>query len=144
VVGTLDRKSASANRGCNSNESDFLVVAPTLTGNIADGNRNGWAPVNEADALIWEMSHADEAVRTNGDIAPTLQRRMGTGGNQVPMVGVRRLTPLEAERLQGFPDGWTDGQSDSVRYRQLGNAVAVPVIEWLGRRIMEVHNNGRV
>lgn len=51
--------------------------------------------------------------------------------------GVRRLTPVECERLQGFPDGWTDGQSDSARYRQLGNAVAVPVAEWLGRRIIE-------
>lgn len=53
----------------------------------------------------------------------------------IPPVGVRRLTPLECERLQGFPDGWTDGQSDSVRYKQLGNAVAVPVVEWIARRI---------
>jgi DNA (cytosine-5)-methyltransferase 1 len=51
--------------------------------------------------------------------------------------GVRRLTPTECERLQGFPDGWTAGagQSDSARYRQLGNAVCVPVAEWIGRRI---------
>lgn len=48
---------------------------------------------------------------------------------------VRRLTPLECERLQGFPDGWTAGQSDAARYRQLGNAVAVPVSEWIARRI---------
>jgi DNA (cytosine-5)-methyltransferase 1 len=48
---------------------------------------------------------------------------------------IRRLTPLECERLQGFPDRWTDGQSDSARYRQLGNAVAVPVVEWITRRI---------
>lgn len=53
-------------------------------------------------------------------------------------MGVRRLTPTECERLQGFPDGWTDGQSDTQRYKQLGNAVAVPVAEWIGRRIMEV------
>ena len=51
--------------------------------------------------------------------------------------GVRRLTPTECERLQGFPDGWTADQSDSVRYRQLGNAVSVPVIEWIGRRIAD-------
>jgi site-specific DNA-cytosine methylase len=50
---------------------------------------------------------------------------------------VRRLTPLECERLQGFPDGWTDipGNSDTQRYRQLGNAVAVPVAEWIMRRL---------
>jgi site-specific DNA-cytosine methylase len=52
-------------------------------------------------------------------------------------MGVRRLTPLECERLQGFPDGWTEGQNDTQRYKQLGNAVAVPVAEWIGRRIME-------
>ena len=50
---------------------------------------------------------------------------------------VRRLTPLECERLQGFPDAWTDieGNSDTQRYRQLGNAVAVPVVEWIMQRI---------
>lgn len=52
--------------------------------------------------------------------------------------GVRRLTPLECERLQGFPDHWTDGQSDGARYRQMGNAVAVPVVEWLAHRLVEV------
>ncbi len=51
---------------------------------------------------------------------------------------VRRLTPLECERLQGAPDGWTEGQADSPRYKQLGNSVAVPVFEWVGRRIVAV------
>lgn len=51
---------------------------------------------------------------------------------------VRRLTPLECERLQGAPDGWTDGQADSPRYKQLGNSVAVPVFEWVARRLVEV------
>jgi DNA (cytosine-5)-methyltransferase 1 len=50
--------------------------------------------------------------------------------------GIRRLTPVECERLQGFSDGWTAGQADGTRYRQLGNAVAVPVAEWIGRRIV--------
>lgn len=52
--------------------------------------------------------------------------------------GVRRLTPLECERLMGFPDGWTEGQADSHRYKQLGNAVVVPVAEWIGHRLMRV------
>ena len=52
------------------------------------------------------------------------------------MTGVRRLTPTECERLQGFPDGWTEGLSDSARYRCLGNAVTVNVAEWIGRRIV--------
>lgn len=58
--------------------------------------------------------------------------------NGVIQNGVRRLTPTECERLQGFPDGHTAGQSDSARYRQLGNAVAVPVARWIGEKIMEV------
>ena len=53
-------------------------------------------------------------------------------------IGVRRLTPLECERLQGFPDYWTSGQSDISRYRMLGNAVAVPVVEWIAKRLVEV------
>ena len=61
-----------------------------------------------------------------------------TGNRQIGgAFGVRRLTPVECERLQGFPDNWTAGQSDSARYRQMGNAVAVPVAEWIGRRVME-------
>ena len=51
---------------------------------------------------------------------------------------VRRLTPVECERLQGFPDDWTAGQSDSTRYKQMGNAVAVPVVEWIIQGIVDV------
>jgi len=49
---------------------------------------------------------------------------------------VRRLTPTECERLQGFPDGWTEGLSDTQRYKTLGNAVTVNVAEWIGKRIV--------
>ena len=114
-------------------------------------------------------------IRLQDDKINTLQARMGTGGNNMPMVAhpiqgnmigrsdtagpagkgygdtndpmfsltstdrhaiaggmlVRRLMPLECERLQGFPEGWTDGQSDTNRYKQMGNAVAVPVVEWI-------------
>ena len=50
---------------------------------------------------------------------------------------VRRLTPAECERLQGLPPGWTEGYSDTTRYRLIGNAVMVPVAEYLGDRIRE-------
>jgi len=50
---------------------------------------------------------------------------------------LRKLTPLEQERLQGFPDGWTEGHAMTQRYRMMGNAVTVPVVEWIGRRIIE-------
>ena len=50
---------------------------------------------------------------------------------------IRRLTPLECERLQGFPDGWTDipDASDSSRYKALGNSVAIPCVEFVMGRI---------
>lgn len=53
---------------------------------------------------------------------------------------VRRLTPLECERLQGYPDGWTDvpGASDSARYKALGNSVAIPCVEYLMQRVAMV------
>lgn len=118
-------------------------------------------------------------IRIQGDVINTLQARMGTGGNNMPILAysiredakannfsateieqaralqslqpsvqshhaqtfiaepmrVRRLTPTECERLQGFPDGWTDEQSDTQRYKQMGNAVTVNVIEWIGSRL---------
>ena len=53
---------------------------------------------------------------------------------------IRRLTPLECERLQGFPDGWTDipGASDSARYKALGNSVAIPCVTFVLRGIAAV------
>ena len=62
---------------------------------------------------------------------------------------VRRLTPLECERLQGFPDGWTDigewtdskgkkhKDADSPRYKALGNSIAIPYWEWLAKKVAE-------
>ena len=57
---------------------------------------------------------------------------------------VRRLTPLECERLQGFPDGWTNipGASDSARYRALGNSVAIPCVEFIMKSLNEVVSLG--
>jgi DNA (cytosine-5)-methyltransferase 1 len=53
--------------------------------------------------------------------------------------GVRRLTPIETERLQGFPDDWTrvpDDAPDSRRYAAVGDAVTVPVARWIGERLL--------
>ena len=98
----------------------------------------------------------------NGDIRTTaliLRMREGKpGGGKGPLISedksltiatsndqtllnngtVRRLTPVECERLQGFPDDWTAGQSDSSRYKQMGNAVAVPVVEWVIGNICDI------
>ena len=155
-------------------------VAPTL---IAE---------KEMHVAIYDMTHADEVMRPVKDgIVPTLNARMGTGGNQVPVVHsyciagntidrhavaeiygaksyseyekgkvatlrasggaygggsenlavmhsiVRRLTPTECERLQGLPDGYTDGGSDTARYKALGNGMAQPCADYVIRRIVE-------
>lgn len=70
----------------------------------------------------------------SGEVSPAL----GTTSKGMGVVAqaVRRLTPTECERLQGFPDGWTDGQADSHRYKQCGNAVAVPVVQWIIDRLI--------
>jgi site-specific DNA-cytosine methylase len=78
------------------------------------------------------------------DVSPTVAatdgaRQTDRGVRIAGPLGVRRLLPIECERLQGFPDSWTDipGSSDAKRYRAIGNAVAVPVIEWIGERFRD-------
>ena len=67
---------------------------------------------------------------------------LGSSGDQGVMqnMRIRRLTPTECERLQGFPDGWTKGVSDTQRYKLLGNAVTVNVIQFLGYKLEECLN----
>ena len=73
----------------------------------------------------------------SNDICGTLQSKDGGGYSlnyihPVRIGGtVRKLTPMECERLQGFPDGWTDGHSDSQRYKALGNSVAIPCVKYI-------------
>lgn len=82
-------------------------------------------------------------------LAATSGRHTGTDWSRTYVVckdGVRRMTPVEYERLQGFPDDWTTAGStslgvdeiDTLRYTAIGNAVSVPVVEWLAKRIKEV------
>lgn len=67
---------------------------------------------------------------TSGGNNPNRNRDCGYGMGRVStQTGIRKLTPLECERLQGFPDGWTEDMSDTQRYKMLGNAVTVKVIE---------------
>lgn len=185
-------------------------LSPTLNAECG-GNK----PAVVAPVVALDMTHACDVIRECGEQAPSLQARMGTGGNQVPLtyqmngfvdyraaevassckqrdfkdstdlvcavdcrnfreggevngtlqakesggqslnlnntvrqnMVVRRLTPMECERLQGFPDGWTDidewidgkgkrhKPSDSPRYKALGNSIALPFWDWMLRRM---------
>lgn len=95
-----------------------------------------------ASVPAWSVSENQRAEVRLTEVARQLTAGGGKPGQGYAAVmteaAVRRLTPLECERLQGFPDGWTAGQSDGKRYRQLGNAVAVPVIEWIADRMAVV------
>jgi len=104
------------------------------------GEKSFTLATNNDQTLFVFYGNRVNDVRIQDSVINTLQARMGTGGNNMPMIAetqVRRLTPLECERLQGFPDDWTAGQSDSARYKQMGNAVAVPVVEWIIQGIVD-------
>ena len=97
----------------------------------------------DATDLVVDVAGIDcRNAAENGDLCGTLQK--GTSGSSLNSIHpirngllIRRLTPLECERLQGFPDGWTDipGASDSARYKALGNSVAIPCVEFIMSRI---------
>jgi site-specific DNA-cytosine methylase len=70
-----------------------------------------------------------------GDYSYTVDS-LNTGGIKINGM-IRLLTPTECERLQGFPDGWTEGVSDTQRYKCLGNAVTTNVIEYIGRQLVK-------
>jgi DNA (cytosine-5)-methyltransferase 1 len=79
-----------------------------------------------------------------GDVTATMTAAGGSSTHSGPKVmqqmRVRRLTPMECERLQGFPDGYTNTptSSDTTRYKALGNSMAVPVMRWIGKRISQL------
>lgn len=122
--------------------------------------RNPMQPPNRGgyQKQIYLESHPNDSrigIEDSGT-SQTLSSRMGTGGGNTPMTMeendmghyvVRRITPKECERLQGFPDGHTDigewidkkGKKrqtvDSMRYKALGNSMAVPCMLWIAQRI---------
>ena len=107
------------------------------------------------DLVVYEYHPQDSRVKEMGKSCQTVAARWGTGGCNTPIClqgnqsKIRRLTPVEAERLQGFPDGHTDigwkgkATPDSHRYKAMGNSMAVPVMRWIGERIQGV-NDGRL
>ena len=178
VADFTDRRAAQILFECQSLSRNF---AKSHCKECATSNTTG--KCFEESNCLFDLTHADEVVRTvKGDKSNTLNARMGTGGNQVPVliygIGrdafnqgangkfalsfseniqppltacgagaictdtvVRRLTPLECERLMGLPDFWTlvddKSCSDAARYKALGNGMAQPVADWIISKIME-------
>ena len=198
-IGYQEEQSPTLNAECGGNKPAVVYSFDSLASNSmkSPNPKSGCREVDTARTLdttspdpsknqggiaILDMSHANDVIRECGDVVPTLQSRMGTGGNQVPLTFqqngfgdykqadvasackqrdykdstdlcnqygiVRRLTPTECERLQGFPDSWTDigawtdekgklhkESSDSARYRALGNSIALPPWKWVLKRL---------
>lgn len=127
-----------------------------LTGEVAATMGTSGSPVNSAGPQVMQAVSVALRGREGGgacevgdDCAFTLRASSGGGDKPHAMTGmaVRRLTPRECERLQGFPDDWTlipwrgkpaDQCPDGPRYKALGNSWAVPVARWVGQRIAEV------
>jgi len=74
--------------------------------------------------------------RTKVEYGASANTLHGGGLSIIKPQTVRRLTPTECERLQGYPDGHTAGECDSARYKMIGNAVTVNVVEWIARRVV--------
>ncbi len=97
-----------------------------------------------AEAAAFDMRGREGGAQFEGP-HPTANIRAASGGSSRSYVAqqwaVRRLMPVECERLQGFPDGYTalKGAADGPRYKALGNSMAVNVIRWIGRRIDAVN-----
>lgn len=125
-------------------------VTHTLTAEGSDASEDG---TGRATPIVPAFIHENQRGEVRMiDKSNSLTTGGGKPGQGYPATlndfGVRRLSPVECERLQGFPDNWTatgitdDGTevaiSDSQRYRQLGNSVAIPVVEWIARRLVAV------
>lgn len=138
------------NHGADGRFNGPKTVTPTLAANCGAGGNN--LPLVETAAnTLFSRQRVD--VFCEDDTASTQSARQckdatdlvcqentdtqsanlpDTSADKTPL-RIRRLTPLECERLQGFPDGWTDlpGAADTARYKALGNSVAIPCVEYL-------------
>lgn len=132
------------------------VIAPTLT----SANNPSRSPqssevtnqvmsVMQATAYIGGVDYENNAHTMEEPTGPLLKGSPTGGGHPLPAIvtamQVRRLTPVECERLQGFPDNYTNipwrkqpTSPDGPRYKALGNSMAVPVMRWIGERIQAV------
>ena len=92
-------------------------------------------------AVAFQLSgdRHDRSVSTREELAYSLTVSAEVQSVNTQMA-VRRLTPLECERLMGWPDDWTAGQSDTHRYKQCGNGVASPVAQWIAQQLLQLDN----
>ena len=137
--------------GTGGGNTPYVLEEPVIIGN-GQLNQLSESPIartldcmHDQQILIQDVAAVDcRNVTENQSVNGTLQAKPNGGFsyncNNVVRVQsiVRRLTPVEAERLQGFEDGWTEGESDSARYKALGNSVAIPCVAYIMSGIADV------
>ena len=158
--GAIDLATAcNAHAGRRDFESETLLVAFDTTQVTSKANRSQPKPGDPCHPLAagahapavafgCDVYNGDET----GDTAATLNAASGVPNHSGPKIlmpsAVRRLTPRECERLQGFPDDYTltpyrgKPAADGPRYKALGNSMAVPVVRWIGERIAKEDARG--
>jgi len=138
-----------------SKQAGKSIAEGTITGTVS----SKWAKGSGGPAgdecynlvpVLCQNNQTDARLKEEPNTSQTVLARWGTGGGNTPIVQhttrVRRLTPTEVERLQGFPDGYTDIRPndrytpDGPRYKSLGNSMAVPCMRYIGERIQGVSN----
>lgn len=115
------------------NAEIMVDKCPTLTA------ANGMSGSNKPYVVLLILTD-----RSNTEVTENITPPLVARDYKSPLVAykshsiVRRLTPLECERLQGFPDGWTESESDSARYKAIGNSVALPCVDYIMSGVADV------
>jgi DNA (cytosine-5)-methyltransferase 1 len=148
IAHTLRAEGFDASEDGTGRGTPLVAVAATLS---AGGHPNSSAPGRRreddynlvGEPIPFDTTQLTSKANRSNPKAGDPRHPLAAGAHPPAVVGmaVRRLTPIECERLQGFPDGWTatpyrsKPAADGPRYRALGNSMAVPVLAWIGRRI---------
>jgi DNA (cytosine-5)-methyltransferase 1 len=128
---------------------DDIHVTDALIAKTIDASGSNPSMHQGGSAIVQSVGVDIFNAAFSGEVSVPLTRRSdgtGTGPTVMQSMAVRRLTPTECERLQGFPDNYTNIKSkgkatpDGPRYKALGNSMAVPVMAWIGQRIKKVED----
>lgn len=134
AAGTLGASTAGRGGRIDADEAVGGQLVP-MTGRALTAHPGGRYDAETEDFVVAFHATQDPI---SGPVSPALARKTTIGVTS--RAAVRRLMPVEWERLQGLPDGYTDipGASDAARYKAIGNSMAATVMNWLGRRIQMV------
>jgi site-specific DNA-cytosine methylase len=133
LLSSMSRETSGGGGGYRIQPEGTLIAAPLTSGGHPNSNAPGRRKEDDENLVIAGPlgggNDGNDGIGRRSEDDPNLA---------VNGASVRRLTPTECERLQAFPDGWTNlsGTPDSRRYAALGDAVTVNVAEWIGRRII--------